>query len=111
MRSKNTISYEEYLKENEKVALLDKDILEMNYEYWETTEEREERLRLIWMQSKQKTLSNLEISNNEAASENFEMPRERISLEESIESLSNILTKQIRDLRFKIDQNPRRKPL
>ena len=105
MRSKNTISYEEYLKENEKVALLDKDILEMNYEYWETTEEKEERLRLIWMQSKQKTLSNLEISNNEAASENFEMPRERISLEESIESLSNILTKQIRDLRFKIDQN------
>jgi len=105
MRSKNTVSYEEYLKENEKVSLLDKDILEMNYEYWETAEEREERLRLIWMQSKQKTLSNLEISNKEAANENFDMPKERISLEENIESLSNVLTKQIRDLRFKIDQN------
>jgi mRNA-degrading endonuclease YafQ of YafQ-DinJ toxin-antitoxin module len=77
----------------------------MNYEYWETPEEKEERLRLLWIESKQKTLNNLELSNEINTKENLDMPKDKISLEESIESLSNILTKQMRDLRFKIDQH------
>ncbi len=77
----------------------------MNYEYWETPEEKEERLRLLWLESKQNTLNNLEISNEINIKENINVPKDKITLEESIESLSNILSKQMRDLRFKIDQN------
>ena len=77
----------------------------MNYEYWETSEEKEERIRLIWLKSKQKTLDNLELSNEINERENLDLPKGREGLEENIESLSNVLTKQVRDLRLKIDQN------
>lgn len=77
----------------------------MNYEYWETAEEKEERLRLIWLESKQKLLNNLERSNNITDIENMKIPSDKAGLEENIQSLANSLTKQIRDLRFKIDQN------
>ena len=93
------------MKENSQAYLLDKDLLEMNYEYWETPEEKEERLRINWIESKQKLLKNIEMTNSLVERDGIELPRDLITTEDTIEKLSNELCKMIRDLRFKIDQN------
>ncbi len=104
-RSKKTVSYSEYMKENDQAYLLDKDILDMNYEYWETPEEKEERLRILWIESKQRLLNNIDMSNRIINIDKIDVPTDSKSTEENIENLSNDLCKLIRDLRFKIDQN------
>jgi len=93
------------MQEHTQAHLLDKDILDMNYEYWETHEEKEERLRIKWIESKQKLLSNIEFTNELISTENIDLPKDPKATEESIQKLSNDLCKMIRDLRFKIDQN------
>jgi len=93
------------MEENAQAHLLDKDILDMNYEYWETLEEKEERLRINWIESKQKVLSNIEFTNELINMEKIDVPKDPKATEEGIQMLSNDLCKLIRDLRFKIDQN------
>ena len=93
------------MQENTQAHLLDKDILDMNYEYWESPEEKEERLRIKWIESKQKLLSNIEMTNKIIETEKLDMPRDNKSTEENIEKLTHDLCKLIRDLRIKIDQN------
>lgn len=99
------MSYDEYIEENAKAQLLDKDILDINYEYWETLEEKEERLRIKWIESKQKLLSNIEMTNKIIEIEKIDIPKDQKITEENIEKLTSNLCKLIRDLRFKIDQN------
>lgn len=93
------------MQENAQAHLLDKDILDMNYEYWETLEEKEERFRIKWIESKQKLLSNIEFTNELISLEKIDIPKNSKATEESIQKLTNDLCKLIRDLRFKIDQN------
>lgn len=93
------------MQENAQAYLLDKDILDMNYEYWETPEEKEERLRIKWIESKQKLLNNIEFTNEIINLEKIDVPKDPKATEEGIEKLTNDLCKLIRDLRFKIDQN------
>lgn len=104
-KAKKNISYEEYLKDNSQTFLFDKDILDMNYEYWETPEEKEERLRIKWIESKQKYLSNLEMTNKIVEEESIKLPKSSVEADKNIQELSNELCKMIRDLRMKIDQN------
>jgi len=99
------VSYDEYMEENAKAPLLDKDILDMNYEYWETLEEKEERLRIKWIESKQKLLSNIEMTNKIIEIDKIDIPKDQKLTEENIEKITINLCKLIRDLRFRIDQN------
>lgn len=92
------------MQENSQANLLDKDILDMNYEYWETLEEKEERLRIKWIESKQKVLNNIEFTNQILNIEKIDVPKDPKATEEGIQKLTNDLCKLIRDLRFKIDQ-------
>jgi len=52
--SRRGTSWEDYKVANESKNLFENDMLEMQYRFWETQKDKEERLKLIWIDLKRK---------------------------------------------------------
>jgi len=48
--SKNKISYEAFLNQHASKNMFDNDMIDMQYKFWETPEDREERLKKTWIE-------------------------------------------------------------
>jgi hypothetical protein len=52
LNSKGDTTYEQYLDERSKESVFNKDMIELEYKFWESPEERVERLKRIWIDLK-----------------------------------------------------------
>ena len=44
-----SMTFEQYVKENKSEQIFDNDMLELQYKFWETNLEREQRLKKVWI--------------------------------------------------------------
>ena len=52
--TRKDMKYEQYLQEKASKYIFDNDMLEQAYKFWESNEEKEERLKRIWIDLKRK---------------------------------------------------------
>lgn len=52
--SKGDTTYEQFLKDRASENMFENDLLEMEYKFWETPEDKTERIKRIWIDLKRK---------------------------------------------------------
>lgn len=89
-QSKGDMTFEEFLELKQSENLFHNDLLELEYKFWESQEDKEQRLKKIWIDLKRK---NAFAENKDTAQAN----REQIELNKQIAEL-------VRRIRWRVDQ-------
>lgn len=87
--SKGDTTYEQFLKEKESDNLFKNDLLELEYKFWETDQDKEERIQKLWIDLKRKNALNVD-NDKETTKEQMD--------------LNNEITEITRRVRWRVDQ-------
>ena len=93
---KGDTTYEEFLKARESENMFENDNLELEYKFWETQEDKEERIKKLWSALKRKNA--LGLRDERAAS------REQLEINKQITELT-------RKIRWRVDQEMTRRQI